>query len=291
MSRYTVELRRICEEAAGLCSDGGRDGVQGTIVRAAPRVFDFDWPLFDEAYRLPLEIKILRHYYRREICCETVGQWKLYLEDRLNMQMPYFNQLYASELLEFNPLYDTDYTDERTSKGDRNTDTVENTVNGVVGHTGSVEDTKVDTVNHSETSSVSRENQVRTDDLTAWDMYSDTPQGGLNGVRDENYLSEARKNTNTGTQTTVTDGESETETDATGQTVGHTVGSTDTTRDTNNDFTGNVKVLTLDDYLQHVKGKKGSSSYSKMLLEYRDTFLNIDEMVIESLGDLFFQLW
>ena len=32
-------------------------------------------------------------------------------------------------------------------------------------------------------------------------------------------------------------------------------------------------------------------SYAKMLKEFRETFLNIDMMVIESLSDLFFGLW
>ncbi len=48
--------------------------------------------------------KILRHYYTREICCETVGRWKLFLSDKMKNIMPYYNQLYQSELLKIDPL-------------------------------------------------------------------------------------------------------------------------------------------------------------------------------------------
>lgn len=53
-----------------------------------------------------------------------------------------------------------------------------------------------------------------------------------------------------------------------------------------------VKVSTnTDEYLQKVVGKSGGMSYSAMLLEFRETFINIDEMIIEELTDLFFGLW
>ena len=46
-----------------------------------------------------------------------------------------------------------------------------------------------------------------------------------------------------------------------------------------------------DSYVENVMGKQGVVSYSKMLMEFRQTFLNIDNMVIEELSDLFFGLW
>jgi hypothetical protein len=116
MSKYTTEVRYICEEAAGLQDSVGYNNIESVITTAAPVIFDFDFPIFDEAYRLPLEKTILRHYYTREIGEETVGLWKLRLWDRLSLIMPYYNKLYYSETLQFNPLYDVDYT--RTSTTD-----------------------------------------------------------------------------------------------------------------------------------------------------------------------------
>lgn len=107
MSKYTTEVRYICESLYDGTSHGFGD-VETIIKRTAPRIFDFTYPIFDENYRLTLECKILRHYYTREISEETVGLWKLRLADKLNIIMPYYNKLYESELIQFNPLIDVD---------------------------------------------------------------------------------------------------------------------------------------------------------------------------------------
>ena len=116
MSKYTTELRYICEMEANLSESKGYDDVDEIITLAAPKIFN-NFPIFDEAYRLPLEKKILMHYYTREISEEVVGLWKLRLAARMNEIMPYFNKLYDSELLKFNPLYDVDYRTQRENSG------------------------------------------------------------------------------------------------------------------------------------------------------------------------------
>ena len=97
MSKFTTEVRFICEQAAGLTKSSGYARIEEVISAAAPKVFDFDFPIFDESYRLPLECKILRHYYTREIGEETIGLWKLRMSDILQRYMPYANKLYESE--------------------------------------------------------------------------------------------------------------------------------------------------------------------------------------------------
>ena len=137
MANYTTQIRTICENAANSDERKGYSDINSILTTAAPIVFDFDFPIFDEAYRLPLEKKILKHYYTREISEETVGLWKLRLDTRMNEIMPFYNKLYESELLEFNPFYDVDYT--RTGQrigqdtGVEVTDTENNTVNGMIG--------------------------------------------------------------------------------------------------------------------------------------------------------------
>ena len=51
------------------------------------------------------------------------------------------------------------------------------------------------------------------------------------------------------------------------------------------------KVELLSRQYNHVIGKTGGTSYSRLLAEYRETFLNIDMLIIEDLSDLFMQLW
>ena len=286
MSKFTTEVRFICETLVGRTESAGGDSVNAIINTAAPLLFNFDFPIFDESYRLPLETKILRHYYTREICEETVGLWKLRLQDRLNMIMPYYNKLYQSELLQFNPLYNVDIKTERNKTNESETNkTVEGTsaitVNDTKNKTGNTSTNYSDTVTSNEAT-----------DATGWELYSDTPQGGVIGidgtgdsVGNNYYLTNATKSTNDVDKTTTSNAQ-RTETDTTA--ISETTNKQNST--TNNEQT-NSDVTDTETYIEHVYGKNGSVSYAKMLGDFRKTFINIDSMVIDELNDLFFGLW
>lgn len=291
MSKYTTEVRFICETAAGLRESEGLSSVKQILAVAVPKVFDFDFPIFDESYRNVLETKILRHYYTREIGLETVGLWKLKLETKLNEIMPYYNQLYKSELLEFNPFYDVDLTrDHRltreetaTQKGTVNTTEDSNT------DESTTQDTTSDSTINNTTGSTSEENATGT--KTHYDKYSDTPQGSLQNVQNDTYLTNARMINDNDTQTgkTTVNGTDESKGNTTSNTNAET--SSETRRDVDVNSTNNRDLNSLDDYLEHVKGKNGGASYSALLKEFRETFLNIDMMIIDELAELFFNLW
>lgn len=291
MSKYTTEVRFICETAAGLRESEGLSSVKQILEAAVPKVFDFDFPIFDESYRNVLETKILRHYYTREIGLETVGLWKLKLETKLNEIMPYYNQLYKSELLEFNPFYDVDLTRDHkltreetaTQKGTVNTTEDSNT------NESTTQDTTSDSTINNTTGSTSEENATGT--KTHYDKYSDTPQGSLQNVQNDTYLTNARMINDNDTQTgkTTVNGTDESKGNTTSNTNAET--SIETRRDVDVNSTNNRDLNTLDDYLEHVKGKNGGASYSALLKEFRETFLNIDMMIIDELAELFFNLW
>ena len=101
MSKYTTQLRFICETEAGLTESQGFGKVNEIIDKARIKIFDFPYPIFDEAYKQTLETKILKHYYLREIGTETYGLWKLFLSNKMNEIMPYYNKLYETEKLKF----------------------------------------------------------------------------------------------------------------------------------------------------------------------------------------------
>lgn len=161
MSKYTTEVRFICETEYGLKESAGQTKVNDILADVAPKIFNFDFPIFDENYRLALEIKILRHFYTREIGCETVGLWKLRLEDKMNEVMPYLNKFYAMYVHDANPLYNMNYTKDH------------------VGGRDSVNDYSNTANSHSENTS----NDQR--------LYSDTPQGQLTDVQNGKYLTNA----------------------------------------------------------------------------------------------------
>lgn len=287
MSKYTTEVRYICEVAAGLTESTNYTGVEDVIKKALPVVFDFSFPIFDESYRSVLETKILKHFYTREIGLETVGLWKLKLNTKLNEIMPYFNQLYTSQLYEFNPFYDVDLTRKHKIDGNekRDTDTTSNTeveINNTIDNSGSRTD---ELTNDNSRVSTNTETQV---DAFA-ERYSDTPQGALTDLRADKYLTNATlrddNKKNDGNENVTDKGNSSDVVNTTDNT--ESKGSNSSTSNENVSST----LTNTEDYLETVQGKNGGASYSKLLMEYRETFLNIDMMVIDSLEELFMQLW
>ena len=363
VSKYTTEVRYICEVAAGLDESKGFSDVDEIIEAAIPSVFSFDFPIFDENYREVICTKILRHYYTREIGLETVGLWKLKMQTKLNEIMPFYNQLYESQLLKFNPLYDVDLntthvgnkdgeTTKQESRSDNLTNTLTRAENGTVVNTGETvegenktgtntsEGTSTDvnngnitrTGNASESGNTNgtkanANNYQETENDTNYNLFSETPQGALTGVDEEEYLTDARKITDAKTKTGKNDtsdvsnenysktrNNSDTENNST---TGVSESNLSTSFDEKNDrttinrddstsnknttengsrtgtgsVTGNERFNNTEQYIVHVVGKQAGVSYSKLLKEFRDTFLNIDMDVINSLSDLFLNLW
>ena len=61
MSKYTTEVRFICETYAGYDESQGFSNVDDILEKSYSKVFDFDFPIFDEAYRSVLCRKRLMH--------------------------------------------------------------------------------------------------------------------------------------------------------------------------------------------------------------------------------------
>lgn len=320
MSKYTTELRYICEHSAGLDESVGYNSIDTVLDGCRDKIFDFDFPIFDEEYRPTLENKILKHYYTREIGCETVGLWKHFLCTRLNEIMPYYNQLYKSELIKFNPMYDTDLTtdyqkvdngsNEKTSDFTEqgafteNDATVGSDTFSTKGRTNESGIGKDTSTSHSETDDDNTHTPTNKNDH--WEYFSDTPEGQLQGVQQMNYLTTALHTTDDSTGSEVTDDRhTENDTNNVSENITNKVGNTDnegvnnstskTDKDGTNNKSGNANsnelIKNVEDYLHHVVGKSGGVSYSKLLEEYRKTFLNIDMMIINDLRDLFMNLW
>lgn len=285
LAKYTTEVRTICEFYANQKTPKPSNfaSVDSTIQAAIPNIFTFTFPIFDESYRVPLETKILRHYYTREIGLETVGLWRMKLETKLNEVMPYFNQLYKSELLEFNPFYDVELGTTRNNEHNQVENATENadaTSKSETDTTQTTKDTIADTDNTTIDSTVTRNN-------TEKNAYSDTPQGQVSNVDNYTYLTNYRNVNNTGTDSTDETNNRTYNRKADGTLTGNITNNSSSTNEVQN----NKNITSTDDYIEKVSGKRGTSSYSSMLKEFRETFLNIDMQVIDSLSDLFMGVW
>jgi len=84
MAEYTIEL--------------------GSLVKAGYPLALNTYPIYDENHRQELNDKIIRHYWFDEIGMETPDRFNHYLESRMLEIMPYYNQLYESAAIRYNPL-------------------------------------------------------------------------------------------------------------------------------------------------------------------------------------------
>lgn len=284
MSKYTTEVRFICEEAAGIDTSVGYADVNRVVEMAYPKIFDSSLVFHNEETKARLLPKILLHYYQREIGFETVGLWKLKLNQKLREILPYYNQLYESEELEYNPLQNVD-----------NTHTHEGT--GTEDKTQTRNLTTVDDGQSSFDRSTTHGNDTNThvidSPLDHWNMFSDTPQGGIDGVQlaggvgtsgtlsDNAYLTNATHITESPAATHDTYQYGNVDTDGWEKT------------DNTNTHTGTVRNAgtNTDEYEKHESGKIGVISYQEMQMKWRESFLNIDMQIIEELSDLFMKVW
>lgn len=286
MSKYTTELRYLIEN-------------------------DFDiglknYPIFDENYRKLLNQKIINHYYFREIGMETAELFKRYLNTTMNEIMPYYNQLYKSELLEFNPFYNVD----KTIVSDKNNNSVSDFIGNTTGKNQQNADTENTQTNNGKQQTTTAATSVgesvgnskgsgKTTNKSKR-VSSDTPQGflAINSIDSETYASAAEmangetvneftvndtKATSNNSESGTTEQTNVAETKAKGNTTSNATTETDTAnKTTSNDF---------ENYVSHVIGKSEGETYSEMLLKFRDTFLNIDMMIIDELKTCFMMIY
>lgn len=285
MSKYTTEVRFICESKAGLSKSVGCNDVDKVIADSWNKIFTTKCTFFDESYRQILCSKILKHYYLREIGAETEGIWQLWVNTKLEEIMPYYNKLYESALLELDPFKDVDY--KKTHEGE-NAGTKES--NGTT--TNTERKTGTDTLTGTGTITNNRDidnSGTASSTGSKTDRYSDTPQGTINNADlDGNaYLTNVRLigDTTSGQSHDVTsDDNIETRNVTDTTTYGSNVANSGTA--VNNEVVNNT-----DSYIEHVFGKMSTTPMSELLLKFRETFLNIDLMIIDEFSELFLQLW
>ena len=204
-----------------------------TIRNLMDNNFDFglkDYPIFDEEYRELLNNKILMHYYMDEIGFETAGLFKVYLNNKMNEIMPYYNELYKKQkdlLLNFDKttnLTETFTRDNTTDTNTKSNSTSSNTASG-----------------------------------TSKNVYQDTPMGSITEQDIDNYdhasSQEFNKNQNT---SSIED---------------------------NSNLTG--KATSLENYIRTKTGNNGRLYGIEILKMIKNNYMNIDEMVINELQDLF----
>lgn len=256
-----------------------------------------DYPIFDENYRNILNEKIINHYLFNEIGMETAELFKFYLNTTMREIMPYYNQLYKSELLEFNPLYDTDLTTvyDKTNDNTSTTDSNNYSYNkSKVTTNGNVEN-ESDSFSHSDAHSTGDSHGNSVGNGNTKNVHSDTPQGflSINSIENKTYATDATMSKTNDINTTMAQSHNDETGYANESSHSNSVNNSITNGNSNLDTDSNVFNITnnFENYLSHVIGKSAGISYSDLLLRFRETFLNIDMMIIKELNDCFMLLY
>lgn len=251
-----------------------RDVLNHTDENGQPfMLWDFDYPSYYKgAEKTAFEQKVIDHYLFHQIGVETIARFKHNFMTRIREIMPYYIQMYKSvEIMDKieDPFGNVDMTEtfKQTS-----TDT----------STGSETGTSETTTTETGTSS-SSESATKTDTKTAGEdserRFSNTPQGSINNI--DNYLTEATKESKDQTETIASDGTVSTENESS---VTNT-GTGETTRQTQSANTGEIE------YTVTRKGNQGVNTYAHDMIEYRQSFINVDMMIIGALRDLFLLIY
>lgn len=277
MSTYTTQLRYVCEDYAKQSESISYNDIPMVIAYARPKIFDFEYPLYDPTYKRALETKIINHFYFREIGAETVSQFKFMLARTMNEIMPYYNELYRTAAFEYDPLLTVYYK----KTGNRTEET-----NKATQHAGTDQtrrDDNLTTTSTPATTSTTTTTDAHKNDV--WEMVSDTPQGGLNGARSEEYLSSVKHTQDQAAQnSTVTAATVMSGTDTIANT-GYETNKTDYGHEIND--TGEA----VADYWEEIKGKYPGESYASIIKEYRESIINIDMMIINELEVCFMNIY
>ena len=218
MAKYTVQIKSIIE-SLGSNSVLGLSTLDEQIENARTKIFDFEYPFYDPSSKADFETWILESILMDEINYETYGLWHLRLRTWMKTNMPYYNKLYESAKLITNPL--------KNHHLERNTEGSENGTSNANG----------------------------TSNYIGWNMYADTPQGGINGLENSNYLTNATKDLNDSTSEST-----------------NTSSSTSKGKETVDGYSG------IDE--------------NTLLLKYRQTIININEQFINDFkSKLTLKLW
>lgn len=280
--------------------------IEDRAETVAPYIFQ-NFPIFDEEYRLGLEKKILFHYYMREIGQETEDAFIFYLNRTLNEEMPYFNKLYESELLEFDPLWTIHTKTARGGSGTTDTSRADDfkREDNLTEKTESKREDDLSQVNSEKRSDNSKSSDFSSGADTGSDYkksgFLDTPQGSISAIGDaladtgSGYLSNASmgegKSSGTSSASRIGENDSNGEYESATYNGGTQKGENEkkNTGTQTNSGTQSISAKTTNDYLDEVTGYTGSPS--KLIMEFRDTFLNLDMKVIGALANCFMEIY
>ena len=217
-------------------------------------LFDFDYPFYtdDETRKKEFEQKFIMNYMRYEIGFETAYSFKQELRAKLHITMPYYKQLYESELkakgIEF--LLNKDLVEEFTR-----------TLNQDASATSSTDSNSNSKATSSNSGTTNSNNENSSSDLD---------NGLSNADADKRKTSHSKDNSTMKSESQDTSN----------------VSSTDS-----NVSKTSSEALTQETTRFVSRGNIGTTSSAELLEKWRGVMINIDKMLIDECRDLFSMIY
>lgn len=225
----------------------------GELLDSGFQLWGFDYPSYYKGdAKTAFEQKVVDHYRFRQIGQETPARFRHYFQTRIREIMPYYIQMYKlQEKVD-------EIEDPLESYNLTETYSQDKTGSGSV--TGRTTDS-------SETESMAESEKTTTHSNTR--KFSNTPQGSLENL--DSYLTEA----------TLEDGA---DGETTASSASASVTGSGTSETTTQDSENTQYTLTR-------RGNIGVQPLGTEIRDIRNSFINIDLMVIEALSDLFLMVY
>lgn len=243
-------------------------------------IFNFDYPFYSDNEELKKEFEelFIMKFYFHEIGAETFARWQQMLKARLYLRMPYYRQLYQTEWHQMD-------IDMMLSK-----DLLETTTKKVSGLTNDISEQSTNVLGQSQS------NQATSSSDTTHTINTSSGVSNGEGESEETYLSDGVASVEddltgkTRNQSNATSsGESEDNIESSGTTT------SDLTSHSSQEMTGttsNQQTNEIEETVSfHSKGNIGVQTPAYAIAEWRKVIINLNEMILNDLSDLFMLIY
>lgn len=281
------------------------------LLQSDFELFDFDYQFDDDNFKQEIEQALIDQFYFNEIGQETPDRFKHRFMTRFKRIIPYYNKLYNTTLLSYNPLVNytineglnqlSEATNNTENTGTSTTNQDGTTITSNTGSTTSDTDStnSTDTTGNTLTTNNTQTATDGTTTSTANDKGNDYPDTGIAGAT---FLAEEKQSTgtstnnstskNTGTVNTDNTSHSEGISSNSGSTTskddGTSTNETTTTGSTQNDIVS--RGTNKSNYEKTIEGLTGTS-YQTLVRQERDNLLRIIDSIIEEMKPSFYLIY
>lgn len=274
------------------------------IEEGRKHIFSFSYPWYSEDADSKVEFERLfcMHYWTDEIGFETLELFKMKLCETLTREMPYYKQLFDTTQIEYNPLVNFERTGKTEDSRKKEQDA---TTKGENNKNGSINETKKDIFDGNTSANTTGESNSKNEHTSSQNatskttnnssdehLESDNPQINYSGA---DYASKLLRTDNTG-YTHITDNSNSEGNE----------NFTNTKNETNKSNTTNINDSTRNNIItesvnhnqnsnstenEHITSNNVESGFSGSkpteILRYRETIININNMLIDKCEPLF----